>query len=299
LRFRGRDLFTEADTKPDKLSTFDLKPSEDPSMFIKAKSILIRPGVEVKIKHASFYVQGSKVPSVPLYVIKLRGQGAGSGQMLNYGSDGLELNMPFYYSLTPTTTGSIRLKHSEPTGWGYYSGSPGWELDLNHEYSGGGAGDGLFSFDHFTSASEWGMSWNQRKEFGNQGQLTSYLDFPEHRSLYSTLDYSQPLGNYTLSWDFRGSKVQATDANLSSGIYLQSHARPLIGKAVSYSFNTRVSYANQFVGEGVSNLGTGAGIQLYGKPVQFNPVTSLSTSLIASHDIGGAQAGSTVYANAV
>ena len=108
--FRGRDLFTEPDAKPNKLATFDWKPATDPAMFIKAKSIIIRPGEEIKIKHASFYVEGSKVPSVPLYKINLKGQGAGTGQMLNYGSDGLQMNMPFYYSLTPTTTGSLRIK---------------------------------------------------------------------------------------------------------------------------------------------------------------------------------------------
>ena len=48
----------------------------------------------------------------------------------------------------------------------------------------------------------------------------------------------------------------------------------------------------------MSPLGTGAGIQLYGKPIQFNPKTSLSTSLTASHDLGGMQAGSMVYGNA-
>ena len=108
LRFRGRDLYIEPDTKPDKKATFDYKPATDPSMFIKAKSILIRPGEEVKIKHASFYVEGSKVPSVPLYVVKLKGQGGAGGQMLNYGSEGLQMDLPLYYSLTPTTTGSIR-----------------------------------------------------------------------------------------------------------------------------------------------------------------------------------------------
>ncbi len=230
---RGRDLFTESDAKPDKLATFDFKPATDPAMFIKAKSILIQPGEEVKIKHASFYVQGSKVPSVPLYVIKLKGQGAGAGQMLNYGSDGLQLDMPFYYSLTPTTTGSIRLKHSEPTGWGYTSGPTGWEVDLNHEYNTGGASDGVFSVDHVTSATDWGMSRNQRKELGNQGMLSTYLDFPEHQDLYSTMNYSQPLGKYTLSWDFQGSKVPGVVTDLTSGVYLQSQARPLLGKDVS------------------------------------------------------------------
>ena len=79
-----------------------------------------------------------------------------------------------------------------------------------------------------------GDELNQRKEFSNQGTLSSYFDFPEHRDLYSTVDYSQALGNYTLSWDFRGDKIQGADTSLSSGLYLQSQAKPLIGKAVSY-----------------------------------------------------------------
>ena len=58
------------------------------------------------------------------------------------------------------------------------------------------------------------MSWNQRKEFSNQGQLSTYFDFPEHRDLYSTMGYSQPLGKYTMSWNFRGTSIQRSGLGL-------------------------------------------------------------------------------------
>ena len=46
------------------------------------------------------------------------------------------------------------------------------------------------------------------------------------------------------------------------------------------------------------DLGPAAEFSYMVKPIQFNPATSLATSLTASHDFGGMQAGSTVYANA-
>ena len=68
MLFRGRDLHVEPNEEPDKLATFDFTPASESTMFIRARSILIRPGEEIKFKRASFYLEGDKVLSVPLHV---------------------------------------------------------------------------------------------------------------------------------------------------------------------------------------------------------------------------------------
>lgn len=296
MTFRGRDLFSQPDTDPDKQVTLDFIPITESTMFIRARSIVIRPGEELKIKRANFYLDGDKVLSVPLHVVPLRSENGGLNRMITYGNEGLRLDLPFYYSLTPNGTGSVRLKHSEPTGWGYYSGRAGWQVDVEQEYNIAGSTAGTLSANRVTT-NEWGLRWDQRKEFDNDAQLNTYIDFPAHKDLYSTIDYSRPFGDYTMSVNLRGNKRQNADGLYSGSAYLQSRVRPLIGGAVNYAFTTKLFYDNYQGGSG-GGAGTGVGLQLYGKPIQFSPNSSLSTSLSVSNNWGGSYAGTNIYASA-
>lgn len=297
LRFRGRDMHTEPDDDTSAKIAFDFKPISESTMFIKARSILIRPGEEVKFKRAGFYLDGDRVLSVPLHVEPLRGSQTSLNHMLTYGTDGLKVDIPFYYSLTPNGTGAVRLRHSQAGGWGYYSGNSGWQLDLEQDYNIGASTDGKFSMNKITSLNAWGARWNQRKEFNDNSTLYTYIDFPAHRDLYGNVDYSHPLGrNYTFSMNFRGDKVTDLDPRFSSRAYIQSRPKQILGDLASFTVTSRLSFDNYSSGNS-RNLGGGLGLQLYGKPIQFGPNSSLNSSLSLSHDVGGFMGGTSVNAN--
>lgn len=292
--FRGRDLFSEPATEDaDQTRSLDYKPITQASMFIKAASLVIRPGEEVKFKRAVFYMDGTKMLSVPLYVVSLRGQGGTANQMLTYGTDGIRMDLPLYYSLTPTSTGAFRLRRSEPGGWGYYSGRAGWQLDLEQDYNSGGSTEGGFLLNRITSASDWGARWTHRKEFDNDSQVYTYVDFPSHRSLFGSMNYSRSLPNYTLSLNGRANKLANTGASLATDAYIQSRAKPLLGGALNYSLTSRLSADTSVA----NRLGTGCGLQLFGKPLALRGLGSLNTSLVAGRSWGG-YGGSTLTANA-
>jgi hypothetical protein len=294
MLFRGRDLFVEPCTSEQDTVNFEIKPIIESKMFIKCKSCLIRPGEEIKFKRAVYYVNGEKLLSVPLHVLQLRNGTTGTDQFLTYGTEGLRLNIPFYYSLTPSGTGTIRLKHSEPTGWGSYSDRAGWQIDIEQEYN-SGANEGLFSVNRVTS-SDWGIRWNHRIEFANDSQIYTYFDFPSHRDLYGTVDYTRFLRDYTFALSLRGNKLRNANGRYLSNAYLQSRAKSLFGNAVSYAFTARLSYAGGPIGS-ENRFDTGLGLQLYGKPLHFGPSTNVSTSLALSRDWGGSNEGTSVYAN--
>ncbi len=309
IRFRGRDLFAEPDTPTDGGSgsgnpdpgtgtskvTFEFEPVTESSLFIRCRSLVIRPGVEIKFKRASYYVEGDRMLTVPLQVVSLRGEGGGTGQMLAYGTEGVRFDLPVYYSLTPTSTGALRLRHSESTGWGYYSDREGWQVDLDQDYNMGGSAEGRFSLNRITTK-DWGVRWNQRTELASDSRLYTYLDFPARRDLYGTIDFSRSMRGYTWSVNFRGNKLRDLDGRSSISTYLQSRAKPLIGDAVSYAITTRLSYDSSLVG-GRDKLGQGVGLQLYGKPVRFGRHASLNTSFNVARDWGGSNPGSTIFAN--
>ncbi|MEN6358372.1 MAG: Ig-like domain-containing protein [Armatimonadota bacterium] len=294
LIFRGRDMFTAPDEKPDETISFDFEPVTESNMFIRARSLLIRPGEEVKIKRANFYMDGDKVLSVPLHVVSLSDQSAGMGQMLTYGTEGLQMDLPIYYSLTPNGTGSVRLRHSESTEYNY--SNSGWQLDLDQEYTSEGSTEGKFEVNRVTSG-DWGLSWNHRKEFSNDSRLYTYLDFPSHENLYGTVDYSCSLGNYMFSWNLRGNKLRNYDNRYYSSAYIQSRAKPIIGGALSYSFTTKLTYNSTIDSGSGDKLGRGLGLQLYGKPIKFGQ-GSVNTSLTTLRSWSGTSPGTSIYASA-
>jgi len=296
MLFRGYDLFVQPDTDPSETIRFGFEPISESSMFIKARSLLIRPGQEIKIKRASFYVDGEKVLSIPLHVVPLQSRFGGMDRVFTYGTDGLRVDLPLYYSLSANGTGALRIKHSEPTQWGYYTaGQSGWQADIEQEYNIGASTDGKFTLNRITSG-EWGARWSHRVDLGHNSQVYSFLDFPSHRDIYSTVDYRRAFKNYTAALHFRGAKVQNRDDQYSTSLNLQSRSKPLIGNAVSYALSTHLSYANQLTGS--ERIGSGLGLQLYGKSLQFSRSDSLSTSMTISQDWGGGAAGTSVYANA-
>lgn len=305
LFFRGNDMHTETPAEDAKATSFDFVPITEARMFIRARSIFIRPGEELKFKRATFYVEGRRVVNVPLYVISMNSGAGGVDRMLTYGTEGLRLDLPLYYSLTPSTTGAVRIKHSEPGGWGYYSGESGWQVDIQQEYNRGGSTEGQFTLDRVTSG-DWGINWTQRHEFGDSSQLYTSFQFPEHRDLFGTADFSKPLGNYNLRINFRGNKTRDADMRYASYAYLQSNPKPLLNGAVNYALTTRLSYDSN-LGKTYTNIdgttsttekmGTGLGLQLYGRPLQFGANGSLSSSLTLSRDWGGSFPGTNVNAN--
>lgn len=293
MTFRGRDMYTELATEDgDQALPLDYLPVTEASMFIKANSIVIRPGEEVKFKRAVFYMDGTKMIKVPLYVVSLSGGGMGSGQMFSYGSEGLRLDVPLYYSLTPNSTGAVRLRRSESGGWGYYSDRPGWQLDVQQDYHYAGTTEGSFILNRVTSLSDWGARWTHRTQFNNNSQIYSYVDFPSHRSLFGSMNYSRGFKDWTMSLNTRASKADGAAGTLATDAYLKTRSKPVLGGALNYSFSTKLSMDTR----NQDRFGTGVGLQLYSKPRKLGFLGDLNTSLIASQN-WGMYAGPSLSAN--
>lgn len=283
MTFRGRDLYAKLATEDaDQLKSLEYTPTADSSMFIKADTMVVRPGEEIKFKRAVFYMDGSRVVKVPLYVVNLRGAGGTAGQLLSMSSNGVKMDLPFYYSLTPNSTGAFRLRRNETGGWGYYSDRPSFQLDLQQDYNYGGSTDGSFLLNRITSWNDWGARWTHRTQFANDSQLYSYIDFPSHRSLFGSLNYSRTFSGYTMSVNTRASKLTGRSGTAATDAYIQTRAKSIFGGALSYTFNTRVSADTTMK----NRFGSGVGLQLYTRPAKLGFLGNLNTSLQAGQSWG-------------
>jgi hypothetical protein len=207
----------------------------------------------------------------------------------------LRLDLPVYYSLSAHGTGALRIKHSEPTQWGYYSGRSGWQADVEQDYNFGASTEGTFSLNRITSKA-WGARWSHRTELNDTSQVYAFFDYPSHKNVYGNLDYRKLFKGFVLSTNFRGNMLQNADDRYSSSMNLQTNPRTIFGNAITYALTSRLSYTSQNIGS--QKVGTGLGLQFYGKPLQFGRSAGLNTSLTIGRNWGGGNNGALVFGNA-
>jgi hypothetical protein len=298
LKFRGADLATEQDTDELAQTYFDFADLSESQVLIKASSITVRPNEAVQFHRARVYVDGKKVLSVPLQVLPLGSQAAQTSQYVGWGTSGIRVDLPFFYSLTPNSTGSLHLRRGQQTGWGFYSVNSGWSLDLLQDYNTDTGAQGSFGLTRITGG-DWGAQWHHNQQYDSGSRLYSYVEFPSHKDLFGMVNLTKPLGRNSLGVNLYGNKYGGQSGDVSTDVYIQSEAKPVARGAASYVLVGRTSYttAKNYLGTG-GGLGMGLQTQLYGRQINFDKETNLTSSLSFGHDWGGSRSGFSMLGNA-
>ncbi|MEN6521415.1 MAG: Ig-like domain-containing protein [Armatimonadota bacterium] len=295
VSIRGADMAIEPDT--DNLSPviFNFSDISMSDVLMKASSITVRLKDEIHFRHAQVYVDGKKVLSVPLHVLELDSSKSQSSQYVGWGANGLKVDVPLYYSLSPSSTGALHVRRGQQSGWGFYSGNSGWSLDLVQDYTTDTGGEGNLELNGVTSG-EWGANWHFNQQYDSGSRVYSYLSFPAHKDLFGMINLSKPLGKSSLGLNIYGNKYQDQKGSVSTDLYLQSQPKPIAGGAANYVLLGRTSYAT---GNDSSNDGVGAGaqMQVYGKPVTFSKRAGLTNTLTIGQDWGGERSGFSLLGN--
>lgn len=315
LRFSGADLSTAPLDQGSEQSTFEFVDLSAASVLVKAKSITIRPKHDVQFKKAELYMDGGKALKLPLYLIPLAAAGPTAGfQYLSLTSNGLKVDIPLYYSLSPSGTGAIRLRNQQG-GWSQYSSLPGWGLDLEQSYATGKA-EGRFTVSQVTRR-DWGVDWEHRHEFGSGATVNAYLGFPAHRNLNGIVSFNKPFKSSSLGVNLHGSdthgfdkltRTDIYDRTVSTDVYFQTNPRPLTNRlnysvtlqSSLYSQNHKaVSKTTTATSDIPFQLSSGLQFQLFADPVRFGRKSVLNTSLSLGHLWGGSRAGLSTFGNAM
>jgi len=298
LAVRGADLAVQPETGEIPDSYFRFADLSGSTALIKASSITVRPRTDIQFRRAQVYVDGKRVLSMPFHVIAM-GTSASStsgSQYLGWGTNGLRIDVPLYYSLSPSSTGSFHLRRGQQAGWGFYSANAGWAFDLVQDYATAAGAQGSFALNRITGR-DWGVHWNHSQELDSGSRVYSYLEFPAHRDLFGMLNLSKPLSRASLGVNLYGSKLRGQPGAASTDVYVQSLPKPVARWAANYVFLARTSYATD-PGLSGSHMGAGLQMQVFGRPVSLSRRTSLATSLSFGQDWGGWRSGFTVFGNA-
>lgn len=223
----------------------------DSRVVVAARAITADPGDQVQFRRATIYSDGKKLLSVPYHVMPMNSNQVFGQQLLGFGSQGVFLNLPYYYSVTPHSKGTIYLRNAAvsganvggalSTGNGFFNGHAarhGLALDLEQTYQMGRGGQGQFLVSGITR-SEWGAQWSHTQRLDEATTSYLFVDYPSHRSLYASSNVSRQFNGFSFNLNAAGSRDPGYDGysaqSLSLNAYIQSNPRAFGHSGVNYT----------------------------------------------------------------
>lgn len=283
-KIKGADLAVEQLTTaiPDRFFTLeDIGASQ---LIITARQILLFPGEKLQFKRPRIYQEGALLVSMPFYQLSLFSSQLFTEQILSVGTQGLGINLPLYYDMSPTSTGIFSIRHGERSGRSNFSTRPGWSLDMTQQYNSLGSDNrfaGAFGLTGI-NRSDWGIRWNHSQQFGSDARGSVFLDFPRHRSVFGSTNLSKQFGAYYVGVNLAGNHSFSgySASGLNSHIYVESLPKKVsrtgymyaLGATAGYAFGRAGSYSNQAVTQGVQ-------ARFYSSPFRLSNQTTVTNSL--------------------
>lgn len=199
IYFAGRAL-TRGQDRPPSPGLFDLFELDGVKIWIEAKGAAIYPYEKIRFDRAKFFLNGTKVFSLPYYFESL-GYNAQLGpaitQVINYSTqDGLIVDFPWYFNVGDRHTNEFRLTRGIRTG--LFGRTTGFQLSYNHHADlPGDRGDWDFTIDDMLGG--FGLQYARQERFGPSTFSTVSLAWPRHSDFYSNATLYAPAGPGNIS----------------------------------------------------------------------------------------------------
>ncbi|MEP0767128.1 MAG: hypothetical protein HRF45_11375 [Fimbriimonadia bacterium] len=252
-----------------------------PQPVIVARRVVVNPGREALFNGARVYVGANRVLTMPHYALDLTRPGAlVSEQMFGVNQNGLVLDLPYYVSLGPRQSNSLRLRSQHAAGRAYTS-SRGTTLDWVSRYSDGWAYSGDFTISDL-SPDRWGVTFRHNQRFGDRLDGYFLLDSPRHESLAGFAQLSHLFDGFSASLSASGRTAlrgtQSTDRRVD--LSLETNPIPFFGKTAYHSVGLTASYQQYDIGTGMTTR-RGYGLRYRARTVPMQVAGgSLTTGLV-------------------
>jgi hypothetical protein len=250
---------------------FEVRDVSDSSILVKGRAATIFPNEKIQFRGAQVYIDGKRIISLPLYVLWLTDYQPEEERYVGYSTSGLTLNFPFYYSLTPSSSGAVLIRHGERTGWGEYGQKPGWFIDLRQKYTTEHS-NGVFVLSQLTS-SNWSAYFTHNQSFGSNAYGCLYLDYPSHRDLFASLNFTKSFRNLDFSFTRDQNFLQDAEDQGLTDISVRIRPKALGTTGLRYSLSMRSTYATN-VHDKYEVRGS-----VYSPEIKLSPRLSIRSSL--------------------
>jgi len=267
-------------------------------LVVSAKAISVDPAVQVQFTRAAIYSDGKKVVAMPFHVMPLNTNQLFGEQIVGYSSQGLFINVPYYYHVSPDSMGTIYIRNSAAADAGLSSEvaptfgaggtRPGLAIDLKHSYTMGGSGTGSVVLSGLTR-SDWGAHWNHSQRLDPLTTSYFYVDYPEHRGLYGTSNIRRQFRNgYSLGLNANEMINPAYNGFSSSSSMLSAFVaapgrqlgKSPINMVASFSWNQGIINSTTPTGSKSTEVSTqGADIRFFTPAIRPDKKTNITNSL--------------------
>lgn len=260
---KGNDLRTEPLAMGIAPKFLEFEDLTNAPLLITARQILLFPGEKLQFKRPKFYQEGQPLFSVPFYSLGLYSNQLFTDQLVSVGSQGLGVDVPLYYDMSPSSTGVLRIRHGEQVGRSIYATRPGWSLDLMQSYNSVGGSrrfTGEFGFTGL-SRSDWGFRWSHSQEFSPSTRGSLFLDFPQHRNVYLSTNLNRQMGPLFMGLNLSANRSLSgfSASGIQGDLYLETMPRKVgqtgfqyaIGGTASVSRTRALQYRNSTVSQGI------------------------------------------------
>lgn len=267
-------------------SSYMVFPELQIKLVIVARAITYFPGDRLQFRRPKFYQDQGQILTLPYYELSLNSTELFSDQFISLGTSGFGLELPFYFNLSPRSTGIVYLRHQQQLGRSYYATDPGWSLDLVQGYSAQGSRryEGAFGFTGLTRG-DWGFRWTHSQEFNTATQASFYLDFPHHEGYFGSTNFSQQArafrwgANISSGQTFTGPSAKS----FRSDVYLETQPKPLT-RSMLYTLGTTVT-TGRLISEDFRQNETTETVSMraFSRPYNLDRRTTLTNAFTVGH----------------
>ncbi len=266
---------------------FEMLDPADSKLVIVARQIILFPGDKLQFKRPRFYEDGQHLFSLAFYSLSLYSSQLFTDQFLSLGTQGVGLDVPLYYDLSPASRGLVRVKYGERYG-SAYARRPGWALDLIQAYNSAAPRARFMGEFGFTGVnrSDWGFRWSHSQEFGSDTRTGLHLDFPQHKSVFGSGNLGKRLGNLYLGLNATANTTLTgpSSSGTHADAYIETMPARVGATRAYYSMGANVSTSRTRSGD-YSSYGLTRGVQarVFTPSVRLDRATSLSNALTVGH----------------
>ena len=257
-------------------------------LVISSSHVLLFPGEKLQFKRPRFYQDGQAIMALSYYSLSLFSTQLFTDQFLSVGTQGFGVDVPFYYDMTPGSTGVIRVRYGEQAGRTMYARRPGLALDLTQSYrsmGGGGRYSGEMGLTGI-NRSDWGVRWTHSQEFSQVTRASFFVDFPQHRSLYGSTNLSHRIGPLQV-----GVNVSANRSLVGPGwsgtqgdLYVEATPRKVGRTGYMMALGGSVNAARTVAGEmKVSSFTQSLLARFFSRPFRLDGRTTVSNNVSLGH----------------
>ncbi|NUQ69800.1 MAG: hypothetical protein HUU17_03175 [Chthonomonadales bacterium] len=297
----GRDLAETAAEQGVAPKYFEMADLAEAKLIIAAHHIRLFPGDKLQFRRPRFYDGGDHLFTLAYYSLSLYSTQLFTDQLLTLGTEGVGVDLPLYYDLTPVSKGLVRVRYGERYG-SAYAIRPGFALDVLQSYAQtprSGRYSGEYGFTGLTR-SDWGFRWTHSQEFGTDTLTSLHFDLPQHRSVFGSGNISHRLGNFRLglSGSAHTTLTGPTAVGSYASAYLETRPAKIKGTPAMIAVGgTATTTRTSSAASRTYTLSEGLQVRMFTPSIQINRATSLTTALTVGHLWNNTgTSGSTTYA---